>query len=302
MVSPADRLTNDGSVTLFLFHGVIEKQRHRVRNYTRKHLPVEEFRSVLEELGRRGKALSMDDVASGCATGRPFPRGAFAITLDDGFENNVSVARPILNALGIPATIYVTSRFVDEGGMSWIDRIEWALERVAIGNIRLPWSPKIAAFYTPADKIVLLEEMRREVKSNSRINVDSLVTEIFRQLDVEEVHTSDDPLDKKMTWEQVRDWIAPGFSIGGHSHTHAILSHLSPAKLAWELDTSLSLLRDRAGIVTSHYSYPEGLAHCYSPQVIAALKERGIICSPTAIDGTNPPGTDPFHLRRVMVN
>jgi peptidoglycan/xylan/chitin deacetylase (PgdA/CDA1 family) len=302
VVSPADRLTDDGSVTLFLFHGVIEKQRHRVRNYTRKHLPVEEFRSVLEELGRRGKALSMDDVASGCATGRPFPRGAFAITFDDGFENNVSVARPILDALGIPATIYVTSRFVDEGGMSWIDRIEWALERVAIGNIRLPWSPKIAAFYTPADKIVLLEEIRREVKSNSRINVDSLATEIFRQLDVEEVHTSDDPLDKKMTWEQVRDWIAPGFSIGGHSHTHAILSHLSPAKLAWELDTSLSLLRDRAGIVTSHYSYPEGLAHCYSPQVIAALKERSITCSPTAIDGTNPPGSDPFHLRRVMVS
>jgi peptidoglycan/xylan/chitin deacetylase (PgdA/CDA1 family) len=302
VVSQVDRLTDDGSVTLFLFHGVIESQQHRVRNYTRKHLPAEEFHAILEALGRRGKAVSMDDVAACCAAGRPFPRGAFAITFDDGFENNVSVARPILDRLGIPAMIYVTSRFVDEGGMSWIDRIEWAFERVATGNVRLPWSPKVAKFDTPSSKIAMLDEIRREVKSNSRIDSDGLVTEIFRQLDLAEVHTSDDPLDKKMTWEQVRGWVAPGFSIGGHSHTHAILSHLPATKLAWELDTSLSLLRERAGIVTPHYSYPEGLAHCYSPQVIAALKQRGITCCPTAIDGTNRPSTDPFHLRRVMVN
>lgn len=238
MINQVDRLTDDGSVTLFLFHGVIERQQHCVRNYTRKHLLAEEFRAVLEALGQRGKAISMDEVAACCAAGTPFPRGAFAITFDDGFENNMSVARPILNRLGIPATIYVTSRFVDEGGMSWIDRIEWAFEQVATGNIRLPWSPKIATFDTPSSKIAILEEIRREVKSNSRIDIDGLVTEIFRQLDLAEMHTSDDPLDKKMTWEQVKGWIAPGFSIGGHSHTHAILSHLSPPKLAWELDTS----------------------------------------------------------------
>jgi peptidoglycan/xylan/chitin deacetylase (PgdA/CDA1 family) len=244
----------------------------------------------------------MDDVAARCAAGEPFPRGAFAITFDDGFENNVSVARPILDRVGIPATIYVTSRFVDEGGMSWIDRIEWAFERVATGNIQLPWSSKIAKIESPSSKIAVLDEIRREVKSNSQIDIDDLVTGIFRQLDLAEVHTSDDPLDKKMTWEQVRGWIAPGFSIGGHSHTHAILSHLSPAKLAWELDTSLCLLRERAGIVTAHYSYPEGLAHCYSEPVIAALKQRGITCCPTAIDGINRPGVDPFQLRRVMVS
>lgn len=238
VISTVDRLTDDGSVTLFLFHGVIESQQHRVRNYTRKHLSAEEFRAILEALGRRGKAISMDDVAACCAAGRPFPRRSFAITFDDGFENNVSVARPILNRLGIPATVYVTSRFVDEGGMSWIDRIEWAFEKVATGKIDLPWSTKIAKFDAPPSKIAILDEIRREVKSNSQIDIDALVSEIFRQLDLEEVHTSDDPLDKKMTWEQVRDWIAPGFSIGGHSHTHAILSHLPAEKLAWELDTS----------------------------------------------------------------
>jgi peptidoglycan/xylan/chitin deacetylase (PgdA/CDA1 family) len=105
-----------------------------------------------------------------------------------------------------------------------------------------------------------------------------------------------------MTWAQVKEWCADGFLIGGHSHTHAILSFLSQPQLDREIDLSLEMLRDKSGIATSHYSYPEGLEHCYSENVIRSLKARGITCSPTAIDGTNRPGADPFHLRRVMVN
>lgn len=50
-----------------------------------------------------------------------------------------------------------------------------------------------------------------------------------------------------------------------------------------------------------HYSYPEGLSHHYNETVIAALKARGIRCSPSAIHGLNPPQVDLFHLHRVMV-
>ena len=42
-------------------------------------------------------------------------------------------------------------------------------------------------------------------------------------------------------------------------------------------------------------------AHCYSEKVIKELKKKGVRCSPTAIDGINKTGTDPFHLLRIMV-
>jgi hypothetical protein len=64
---------------------------------------------------------------------------------------------------------------------------------------------------------------------------------------------------------------------------------------------SLRLLGDALGEPVRHYSYPEGLAHCYSPAVIAALRERGVVCCPTALPGTNPVGTDLFELRRYLV-
>jgi peptidoglycan/xylan/chitin deacetylase (PgdA/CDA1 family) len=299
--NPADYLLTDGSLAVFLFHGVVESSDYRVRNYTKKHLLAAEFRRTLEALARKGTPLSMDEVLSICCSGEKFPRGAFAVTFDDGFENNVSVARPILESLKIPATVYVTSRFVDENSMSWIDRIEFALEHTKIKSCRLPWRDAPHQIDGRDKKIELLDDTRREIKGNRAIDVEALIADIFVQLAIDPIMSSDDPLDKKMSWHQVRHWLAPGYAVGGHSHTHAILSFLTPEKLAWEIDTSLGLLRDRAGVVTPHYSYPEGLAYCYSPAVISALKGRGIACSPSAIEGVNPPGTDPFHLRRIMI-
>jgi peptidoglycan/xylan/chitin deacetylase (PgdA/CDA1 family) len=296
------RLTQDGCLAIFLFHGVIERQQHQVRNYTRKHLPAADFQAMLEGVGRAGRAMSMDDVVRICRSGESFPKGAFAVTFDDGFENNLTVARPILNRLGIPATVYVTSRFIDENGMSWIDRIEYAMEVVSTGVLTFPWSERAVSFATAAEKIAILGDIRTHVKSTPDLDVDAFVSGIFRQLDLEEIRSSRDQLDQKMTWDQVREWCADGFLVGGHSHTHAILSFLSPSQLEREIDISLTMLSDKAGILTPHYSYPEGLAHCYSEGVIQMLKGRGITCCPTAIDGINQPGADPFHLRRVMVN
>lgn len=295
------RLTDDGTLAIFLFHGVIESSPHEVRNYTRKHLPLAEFRTIMEGLARAGEPLSMDRATSIALSGQPFPRRSFAVTFDDGFENNLTVARPVLDKLRIPATLYATSGFIEDNAMSWIDRIEWAIEQTSHGALDLPWAQELIAFKGKAAKIALLDDIRRRVKSDSQIDANALASDICRQLGLPAIRSSDDPLDRKLTWAQLRDWIAPGCSVGGHSHTHAILSFLSPSALAQEIDTSLAMLRERSGITTTHYSYPEGLAHCYSPAVIAALKQRGITCSPTAIDGINPPGTDPFEFRRIMI-
>ncbi len=105
-----------------------------------------------------------------------------------------------------------------------------------------------------------------------------------------------------MTWRELAEFAAlPGMSVGGHSHTHRIMSFLDRTELEHEVDLSLNLLNQHAGIETSHYSYPEGLAHCYSDEVIEVLKSRGIDCCPTAIDGMNPASSDTFHLRRIPV-
>lgn len=297
----ASHLTPDG-LAIFLFHGVIEQQVSRLRNYTRKHLPKDDFAGVLRQLTASGTAISMDEVVDCHRTGRAYPPRAFCITFDDGFENNLSVAAPILDDFHLPATFYITTGFIEHNWMSWIDRIEWAVEAVPTATLSLPWRAEPLTVCDDDAKRSLLDEIRREVKSRGTIDPDELASQLQRQSGLAEIRALDGPLDAKLDWDGVTRLAGhPSFIVGGHSHRHRILSHLGDGALRREIEDSLRLLRDKAGLTVSHYSYPEGMSHCYDERVIGLLRQHGIVCSPSAEPGVNAPGADLFHLKRISV-
>jgi len=297
----ASRLRPDALV-IFLFHGVVCRDETRLRNYTRKHVERDYFAAVLHDLRAAGQPLSMPEAAAIALSGRDYPPRSFAITFDDGFENNLSVAAPVLADLALPATFYVTSDYVQHNIMSWTDRLECALEGAAPCSLRLPWESSSRQIDGVEAGIALMEELRRRVKGDRGIDADSLIADLHRQAGLVETWQAEGPLDRKLTWDQVRRLgSCPAFTIGGHSRTHRVLSLLSPESLEAEIRDSLDALSGMAGIRTEHYSYPEGLDFCYSPDVIAALKRHGILCCPTAMDGFNTRETGLFDLRRVPV-
>jgi len=301
MIHPVDRLEKD-NLSIFLFHGVVEKNTYSVRNYTKKHVEKDTFAGIIRGLHASGKPLSMEEVVWHNQNSEPYPPRAFAVTFDDGFENNFSIAASILVEEGVPATFYVTTGFIESNAMSWIDRIEYCLENASSGGLILPWSEEIRPFQTPEDKIRLLEEIRQKAKNDPAISVASLVGDIFNQCCIEPVTQSNDQLDKKMSWKQVRKLNElPDFIVGGHSHTHAVMSFLSIEEVEDEISTSHELLKQKADISSRHYSYPEGSENSYSTQVIASLKRHGVVCCPTAIDGINGLSQDLFHLKRIMI-
>lgn len=289
-----------GRVAIFLLHGVVPRHRHGVRNYTRKHIDLERFRGFLEDLAAQGEPVAMPRLVEAHEKGATLPDRAFAITFDDGFANNAAVAAPVLERMGIPATFYVTTGFVDANEASWIDRIEYAFEQSGPLTLDLPRiGPRTCA--TPGEKVALLDEIRRVVKRDAAIDPYAFADEVWRQAGVKAMRPDPD-LDQKMTWAQVRALAHHRlFTVGGHGHTHRILEHLAPPALEEEVATSLRLLRRHARPDIEHYSYPEGLAHCYSDRVIGVLRRHGVACSPTAEDGTNASGTDLFRLKRIMV-
>ena len=297
----SERLGDD-SLVILLFHGVVERDLHPLRNYNCKHLTQDTFAKILKDMTREGTALSLNDVIDFNAANEPYPPKSFVVTFDDGFANNLTVAAPILADFNIPATIYVTTDFVENNRMSWVDRIEWAIEKCGSVRLRLPWQGNPINLQNIKEKQTALDNIRMHVKNDQSIRPDDIATDIQLQCNLPETWSTDDPLDLKLTWPQVIKLAnSPQFIVGGHTHTHAILSFLDGNELAYELDTSMALLQKMAGVRSLHYSYPEGLAHCYSETVIDALKSRGVICCPTAIDGVNPSDIDLFNLKRVTV-
>ena len=293
----------DDELCIFLFHGVIKENINPIRNYTGKHLEEEIFFNCLKELKKVGNAISMDEVLFHHEQKLNFPPFSFSITFDDGFENNLSIAAPIMREFSIPSMIYLTTDFIDKNTMSWIDKIEYAVENTCKKNILDPILNSFIDIDSKKEKIEFLGRIRKFVKSSININPNEFAEKVCIKLDININNLPNHgPLDKKITWKQIKDARNNKLlSFGGHSHSHSILSYLSKESLAIELDTSLKLLKEKADLDTIHYSYPEGLENCYSQEVIEQLIERGIKCCPTAIDGTNNHVTNPFHYRRIFV-
>ncbi|KKL25278.1 hypothetical protein LCGC14_2406910 [marine sediment metagenome] len=134
MVQMYSKHLSKDAFVIFLFHGVIEKDDYEFRNSGRKHLQAGYFRGILKDLLEYGSPITMDDVVSINKQEKRLPHNLFAITFDDGFENNYSVAVPILKELKIPATFYITTDFVSRNQMSWIDRIEYCLNKIKAGK------------------------------------------------------------------------------------------------------------------------------------------------------------------------
>lgn len=293
---------SEDSLCIFLFHGVIERQIDPVRNYTKKHIEKDLFRSCIKLLSEKGRALSMDQVLYHQENLIPYPKNSFVITFDDGFENNMSIAAPILVDYKVPAIIYITTNFIENNYMSWIDRIESAVQNAYYQKIKFYWAEENFELVNVSEKIKFLNKVRKFVKNTPECNPNEFADELCFALEKKVITQSSNPLDLKMTWDQVRAMHnCEFFTIGGHSHTHVILSFLDKKSLDYELDTSINLLSEKAGIFTTHYSYPEGLSHCYNSDVITGLKNRGIKCCPTAIYGTNQLNTDSFELKRILV-
>src|SRR2546423_2486603 len=69
------------------------------------------FAQQLSWLSRRRKVLPLTETLS-----RPESRREVAITFDDGFSDNLTVALPMLEKFQLPMTLFVTAGFLDREG------------------------------------------------------------------------------------------------------------------------------------------------------------------------------------------
>lgn len=73
------------------------------------------FRAQLQGLLARGhQPCSLRLAVEASRLGRPFPRKAFVVTFDDGYASVYCHAWPILRELGIPATVFLPTAYLDQ--------------------------------------------------------------------------------------------------------------------------------------------------------------------------------------------
>src|ERR1700751_5164860 len=89
----------------------------------------ERFAEQVQALRTRRTVLSMDAFVARLRS-RNLPHDAVALTFDDGYSDNLSQAKPILQATGVPATVFLTTGRIGTEKEFWWD----ALARMRLGR------------------------------------------------------------------------------------------------------------------------------------------------------------------------
>lgn len=130
-----------GDFGILMYHRVSEC--HPGASTPTWNVTPDRFRQQLSGLLARGfHAWSLRKVIDHSRSGTPIPPGVFVVTFDDGYENVYRNAWPILEDLGVPATVFLVTAFLDSRAALPFD--DW----VAAGSDLVPahsWRPLTVA-------------------------------------------------------------------------------------------------------------------------------------------------------------
>ena len=273
---------NSRDLSIYLFHGVIKKKPNssNVRNYNLKHIDQKKFEKYIKYLSEHGKAITLNEIEKN--KGDFFKK--YIITFDDGFHNNYKYALPILKKYKIPHIIYLTTNYVDKNLISWIDRIDIAVNNNKKKFIYSSILSKRFRLDNRKNKIYFLNFVRNYCKSLRDTDLNKFAEILLKDIKLNSPKSSNSDLDKKLSWKHVKKMSKNGLSeFGAHSHNHNILGHLKEAQYKKEILISLKTLLKKANIKTKHYSYPEGFKTSFNNQIIKFLKKNKIKTAVTTL-------------------
>lgn len=228
---------------------------HRVRPHPDPMFPGEvdadRFDWHLSLLRRHCRPIALRDAVRGLYDDLLPPRSV-AVTFDDGYADNVTVALPILQRHGIPATFFIAPGFLD-GGRMWNDSIIEAVRRAPGKSLDLTdFGHGVVVVGAEASRRRIAELIIGTVKHLAPQARLDHVNQLCRRIGV------DLPVDLMMTTGQVRLLVDSGQQIGAHTMTHPILRTLSDDLARAEIQLSRQALERITGRPVRAFAFPNG--------------------------------------------
>jgi len=234
----------------------------------------------------------------------------FAVTLDDGYEDNYHVATPILKRLGIPATFFVVSNFVGTDRLFWWEQIAHMMH--ASHRVELDLGSVVPTLLKPGSgrtRLPLGDDHERDIayrklcsliREGLTVDVESHVKSAsdYFEIDIREEGRQYD----LMNWTQLKALVADGFEIGCHTASHSNVIGCSEATLISEVADSLRMLEGRLDCPVESFAYPYGVYGGASKRIKNLLMETNCKSAFTGDQGVVQSDSYAYELPRTKMN
>jgi len=247
-------------------------------------LPMD-FRAQIEALSKEGTFVSQDQILDVLNGEKELTQNSILITFDDGLREQVEVAMPILNELGVPAIFFINPINIAEKKISNVHQVHLLRSFLSSGELlevmkklgdtirTSPEENKLAMehyFYDHPEDAILkyVLNFKMDPKSRDKI-INGLFESSFSKDEISDFYTG-----LYMTAEMITDLDSKG-ALGSHTYSHQPLGLLDSESLFNEFDKSAEFFKSMAIHPPKAISYPYGSKESCSEQVIDLARKFG---------------------------
>lgn len=214
-----------------------------------------QLRTILSYLSSSNVDLvSLSEIPARLA--QPSHRRFVAITLDDGYRDNLEVGLPVFEEFNAPFTVFPATGFISRSHIHWIylwekvclerDQVQW----------RIPGNDVVERQRQDGESRLLFFQRTMAELESPGLNLDETVREAFERMGFD-LQAYQEEL--YLSWEQLRQlaWHRLA-SVGAHTVTHKALGKLEAKEAEWEMATAKAELTQRLERPIDHIAYPFG--------------------------------------------
>lgn len=277
------------------------------------------FDQQLKVLKNKYSIISTTDLVSQIRDGHINNRSV-ALTFDDGYLDNFTTAKPILEKYSTPATFFITDSYLTNKQSFWWDE----LENIIVHTNTLPAIFTITykeqtIHFDLGNEYILTDELRFKQAGYSYKRLPTLRTQLYFKLwklfsplhraeqiqlmqmirkwaGLSEEETKTEAAMSAQQLKQLADH--PLFTIGGHSKTHPSLSDHSPGDQEREIMENRDYLEDLLGHNIDQFAYPSG---DFDQSTVEILMNHNFSASFTTSADLVDKHTDLFEVGRFQV-
>ncbi|MEZ2345746.1 polysaccharide deacetylase family protein [Terriglobus sp. RCC_193] len=261
------------------------------------------FRSLLDYLSEHATCVKPEDNYHQEESNM---RPRVLITFDDGWLDNFTIAAPLLAQFGISACFFAVTGYAGHSQPFWPERA-LGLTRVLHDSTSPISIQDVFAHLVDKEGIPLPPGALQEevllnwLKQFRPETICAAIQNAERHLASSMTILQPDILERLMTWEEMRALTRAGHSVGSHTSTHALLTHLTSDEVSSELTmSSTKLQRNMMPEHAEQYwiAYPNG----FTDKRVRELTARcGYHYGFTTMPGLWHKESEPLAIPRVNV-
>ena len=273
-----------GPLVLY-WHGVEEQISNP--NVQALHTPLHAFEKQVQYLRSAFEIVSLDYLYDCLVNHHRLDPAQIAITLDDGYRNNLKMVAPILSAYSLPFAVFVCSNLTNERRRLPAYYLRAAIWAANKQKLRVPCLQTEFGLLNETERRTAFEVIGNTLRSAPLESVLEIVSNLQEQiapdrwLELNDVFSSDELL----TWEETKELHSRGATIASHSHDHCVLhDRQTGTNILTQLTVSQEMIEQHIG-PCKYFAFPHGTMRDIGDAAYQSLKRSAYLMAFAGIGG-----------------